>query len=173
MVPLLVDRRSVTTTRRTSDEGFSLVELVTAMALMLVIGALSLAALVNYRNAQGQQQTADTLLSDLRKAGQRAVSEGRTYCLYVNDAADSWSTFQTSCSATSLVVDPAEQATKPSALGDLTIATPVTAACPTAGACVYFHPRGTATQSSIAVTRDGKPSITVTVEGLTGRVDRT
>lgn len=167
-----VDGQGVTGSRP-GDEGFTLVELVAAMSLVVVMSALGLNALVGYRDAQGQGQTADALLSDLRKTGQRAVSEGRTYCTFVDDAADRWTTYLSSCGSSSTVVDKARVATSPAKLGDLVIGTPASSPCPTAGSCVYFTPRGTATKSSIAVTRDGKPSITITVEGLTGRVDRT
>jgi prepilin-type N-terminal cleavage/methylation domain-containing protein len=160
---------------RATDVGFTLIELVMVVALMALAGTLALVALVNYSAAQDHQGTADELVSDLRNAGQRAVTEGRTYCVFLDDTADTWTLYRTSCSAGTLVQGPTPTRGDIT-VGGLSIAT--TANCQTAGACIYFNPRGTATggptglPSKVDVQRDGETAINVTVEGLTGRVDR-
>ena len=155
------------------DSGFTLIELLVTVALLSVVGALGMSALVNYQRAQDVQQSADALVSALRKAGQKAVSEGRSYCVSVDAAASTWTTYQRACAGTgSAAVGSPEQPRGRVLLDDLVIASTAGPACPT-GTCITFRPRGTATSASLSVELEGYDPVTVTVEGLTGRVDRT
>jgi type II secretion system protein H len=155
------------------DSGFTLIELLVAVALMAVAGTLGLTTLVNYQRAQDVQQSADALVSALRKAGQKAVSEGRSYCVALDGAADTWRTYQRACAGADS--QPVGSAVGPEGrvrLGTLTVDSTTGPTCPT-GTCITFRPRGTATAASLTVQLDGYDPVTVTVEGLTGRVDRT
>lgn len=155
-----------------SHDGFTLIELMVVVVLVSVAGGLGVTALSGYSKAQDFQGSADLLVSDMRKAGQRALAEGRTYCLHVQDAADTWSLYRGACGIGGTLVEGPTRALGDVALGNLSIATASGETCPQTLACVYFKPRGTATQSAVDVIRDGS-TITVTVEGLTARVDRT
>lgn len=158
---------------RAPDQGFTLIELMVAVVLIALAGGLGLSALSGYGKAQDHQGTADLLVSDLRKAGQRALAEGRTYCMHVQDGSDSWSLHRSDCSgAGSVLVEGPTAAKGDTTLGNLVVAAPASPSCPSGGICIYFKPRGTATKSSVDAVRDGS-TITVTVEGLTARVDRT
>lgn len=148
------------------------------VVLMGIAGTLALVGLRGYGATQDHQGSANELVSDLRNAGQRAVTEGRTYCVHVDDANDQWSVYRKSCTTGTLVAGP-DQPRGDITLGGLSLAATAAGTCPTTGTCIYFHPRGTATGGPTLPNRaeiqvQGPDSnITVTVEGLTGRVDRT
>jgi prepilin-type N-terminal cleavage/methylation domain-containing protein len=160
-----------TRSRLGDDSGVTLIELIVATVLMAVAGGLTLTALAGYTSGQEHQSQANELVSELRKTGQKAVSEGRTYCVRIDVAASTYTVLRPACAGTGVVTveGPARLARRTtfSALS----ASAASPACPTGG-CVFFRPRGTATQSSVRLVRAGEPTITVTVEGLTGRVDR-
>ncbi len=153
--------------------GFTLIELLVTMVLASILGTTGLFALQTYSQAQGHQGTADEVVSTLRSAAQRSLSEGRTYCVHFNTGTDSWTVWRSECSTVggTPVSDPQP------ARGLVQLDSPSfapadpTAPCPQTDACAYLYPRGTGSPGSVDVVHDGN-AITVTVEGLTSRVSR-
>ncbi len=156
-----------------SDTGFTLVELLTSVALMFIVGGLGLFALSGFTRGQQHQGTANELVSTLRTVAERALSEGRTYCVSVDAAADAWTVWRAQCSTSGGTAVEGGRA----AQGSVQLDSPsfalsgATQPCPQAGSCVYFQPRGTGSPGSVRVVRDGR-AIAVSVEGLTSRVSR-
>jgi Tfp pilus assembly protein FimT len=151
-----------------------MIELVVTMVLASIVGTLGILAMHNYLTSNRHASTAQSIRSALRGTGERAISEGRTYCLYFT--ATTWTTYKSDCSVAANKVGGTETVLD-SSITLSSIAFPAsssplpgqTSACPTAGRCAYFYPRGNALAGSLQVVRPGK-TYTVTVEGLTGRV---
>lgn len=159
--------------RRTSDEGFTLVELVGVMSIAGVLGLIGIFGFTNYRNAAQLRGTAQEVVSQLRNASERAISEGRTYCVDVNASAKTYSLWRYSCGgsgSTQVAGTKKAQGTALSFVPTLTL--PATApACPSAHSCLYFYPRGTAIPGTIQIRSSARSKVyTVHVEGLTSRV---
>lgn len=157
---------------------------------MLILGVLSSIAvwgLRAYQRAQEFSGTAHSLVSSLRNAGERAQSEGRTYCVQFDGSGTSWSVWRYSCeagftaspggAAAQVLTNQRVQGSEVSLSVKAGDAFPSSGAnagsCPSGSlACVYFYPRGTASGGSLLVHRVGQTStFEVHVEGLTGRVD--
>jgi type II secretory pathway pseudopilin PulG len=154
------------------ETGLTVVELLVTISLLAVLGGLGLTALQRYAWTQEHQGTADEVVSTLRDVAQRSLSEGRTYCVAFDTGADAWTVYRRQCSTSSgTVVDGAVRA-RGTVRIDSPSFTPAdpTAACPAAGTCAYFYPRGTGSPGSVQILRDGSAPITVSVEGLTGHV---
>lgn len=157
-----------------SEGGFTLIELMVAVALMSVVGALSLTALVNYQKAADLEGSADDLVSALRTGAQRSVTEGRTFCMSFDTTTNSYTLYRSTCASTSLVALPAKRTRGPAVLSAPTF-TPANSArdvCQVGSGCAYFYPRGTGSPGTVVVRRPDGKSITVTIEGLTSRVVR-
>ena len=152
------------------DRGFTLIEVLVTTVLMLLVGAVAMTSLVGYARVQDHQSTGDTVVSVLRTSAQRALAEGRTYCVSFDTAAETWQVRRTSCSATGPLVSSGRARTGVDLAAAAFTAAP-TQPCPTSSACVYFTPRGTASPGSLNVVRETSV-ITVTVEGLSSRVSR-
>ena len=154
--------------------GFSLVELLVVTVLIGIIGGAGLTALKGYtRNADVDGSAAD-VVSALRTTAQRSVTEGRTYCVRFDTAANTFTVYRSSCSSTSTQVVAPVRTRGPAVLVNPTFtpANSVRDVCQTAGACAYFYPRGTGSPGQVVVRRPGGRAITVTIEGLTSRVVR-
>lgn len=151
-----------------------MVEILVATVLMGLLGALSVAALVNYQRAADVQGSADDVVSTLRTLAQRSVTEGRTYCVQFDTSASSYTVYRSTCSSSSTVVVPTKQTRGPAVVSSPSFAPadPVTDVCPAGDDCAYFYPRGTGSPGSVVVERPGGESITITIEGLTSRVVR-
>jgi prepilin-type N-terminal cleavage/methylation domain-containing protein len=150
------------------DRGFTLIEMVFTMAILALLLAIGVPGWRAYQRAQEQSGSARTLVSFLRDAQVRAVSEEVSYKAAF--AADGKSvTLQRFNGST--YVD----------AGQLTpTGTTVTYSSPaftqTDGSTqsyAIFRPGGSATPGSVKLVRRGSSKIyTVTVEGLTGRVSQ-
>ena len=160
-------------------DGFTLVEMVVVMSILGIIMSLGVFGFTNWRDTAQQQGTADELVSALRNASTRAISEGRTYCVQIAADGRSYSQWRTACNGTA-----ANQVSGPvRAQGSgVTLAAVVpfpstaalpspTPACPTSMKCLYFYPRGTAIPAQVVVNSTARAkTYTVRVEGLTARV---
>lgn len=169
------------------EEGFTLTELLVAMLILGVLSSIAVWGLRAYQRAQEFSGTAHSLVSSLRNAGERAQSEGRTYCVQFDGSGTSWSVWRYSCQ-TGFTANPggaaAQVLTNQRVQGsEVSLSVKAGDAFPSSGAnagscpsgslaCVYFYPRGTASGGSLLVHRVGQTStFEVHVEGLTGRVD--
>lgn len=164
-------------TERGADSGYTLIETLVAMAIFSIVAVTAVWGLRSYQHAQEANGTAHDVVSALRNVAERSQSEGRTYCVAFASGGATWDVWRYSC-------DPAyvtptsptpvrvlsNQRTQGSTLVSVGTAFANVGACP-AGltACVYFYPRGTASQGALKVTQ-GSRVFTVNVEGLTGRV---
>jgi Tfp pilus assembly protein FimT len=156
------------------DAGITLIELVVTLALATILMTIGILAMKNYLVSNRQANTADGIRSALRMAGEQALSEGRTYCVYFTST--TWAVYRADCTVAANKTNGPERVLDPSiTLGSIAFPPPATAipgqttACPTSGKCAYFYPRGTALKGSLQVVRSSK-TYTVSVEGLTSRV---
>ena len=160
--------------RATSDQGFTLLELMVALAIAGILMGLGFWSMRAYLIAHRESATAQEIRSALRAAAEQSLSEGRTYCVYFTTT--TWATYRSDCTVSANKTDGPHQVEDGSiTLASISFTPPVPAvvgqnsACPTANRCAYFYPRGTAVAGSLQVTRPGK-TYNVNVEGLTGRV---
>lgn len=164
-----------------SDGGFTLMEMLTALLIFSILSVIAVWGLRAYQRVQEERGTATVLLSALRNAAEQAQSEGRTYCVSL-DSSTSWSVWRYSCQS-GFTANPGGASvrvlTNQRVQGsDVTLASISFAAgsanvgtCPAgSGKCVYFYPRGTASAGSLQVVRPGGRTITINVDGMTGRV---
>ncbi len=161
------------------EAGFTLLELVVVMSVMGVVLSIGVFGFANWRDTAQQQGTADELVSALRTASTRAISEGRTYCVQIAADGRSYTSWRSACSPTT-----GTQVTGaiPAQGSAVTLATTVpfpgtaampnpTPACPSTAKCLYFFPRGTALPAQVLVSSAARTkTYTVRVEGLTARV---
>ena len=166
----ILSRRLRGVCARGSDSGFTLVEVLTVLSIMGIMFGFAVGGFASYQVQSQHRGAWDELRSTLRNAGERALSEQRTYCVHVG--ATEWNVYRGECAVGNMV-----QSVTPSGAGSVTTAPAFTApashtsACPTAlGDCVYFYPRGNSSSGSATVERDGRDDLTVDVEGLTARV---
>lgn len=164
------------------DDGFTLVELVVAMAIFSVLAATSVWGLRSYQAAQETKGTANGVVAAMRNAAERAQSEGRTYCVSFDDA-KTWSVWRYSClstwtsgtmSATRVLSSQKVQGSSVT-IGSVSFTTPTISGLANgcaAGAlgCVYFYPRGISSTGHLNVLRGSDVKYTAKVEGLTSRV---
>lgn len=151
-----------------------MIELIVTVALASILMTIGILAMQAYLAANRQASTAQSIRSLLRSAGERSISEGRTYCVYFT--ASTWTVYRSNCTVAANKAGGPESVADPSiTLGSVAFPAPAspvpgqTTACPVAQRCAYFYPRGTALAGSLQVNRTGK-TYTVRVEGLTGRV---
>ncbi len=158
---------------RATDDGFTMLELVVVMSIASVLMAIGIFGFTNWQRTAQQQGTASQLVSALRTASERAISEGRTYCVDIT-AGTSYTVWRYACAPSGTptpvqVAGPYTAATRIALVTNNTL--PSGAACPTSHKCVYFYPRGTATGTTVAVQSTYRSRVyTVHVEGLTARV---
>lgn len=155
-----------------SDDGVTMLELMVTLSLAGILMATATWTLKPFITAHRLVGTTTDVRSTLRNASERALSEGRTFC--VGFTATSWSLYQGSCATGTKVQGPytVADASFTLAASFPTPATPIpnqVTTCTTAGTCAYFYPRGNALTGNVTVARTGKSYI-VNVEGLTARV---
>ena len=156
------------------DAGITLIELVVTISLATILMTIGILAMKSYLLSNRQANTADGIRSALRGAGEQSLSEGRTYCVYFT--ATTWTVYRADCTVAANRTGGTQQVQDPSiTLTSITFTPPATpvpgqaTACPVAGKCAYFYPRGTALKGSLQIVR-GTKAYTVSVEGLTSRV---
>lgn len=156
------------------NSGFTLVEVVVALALASIVGSLGILSMRSFLISNREAGTAADIRSALRNASELSVSEGRTYCVYFT--ATTWTLYRSDCTVSANKASGSQQVDDTSiTLKSFSFTPPAaavfgqTTACPTANQCAYFYPRGTALGGSLQVTRPSK-TYTINVEGLTARV---
>jgi prepilin-type N-terminal cleavage/methylation domain-containing protein len=156
------------------ERGFTLLELMVTLSLAGILMAISVWGMRSYLMASRESGTTTDIRSTLRLAAEQSLSEGRTYCVYFT--ATTWKLYKSDCTvAANKSGGPWQVQDSSITLTGISFPAPgvaivnQTTACPTAGKCAYFYPRGTALAGSLSVTRPGK-TYTISVEGLTARV---
>lgn len=156
------------------DAGATLLEVVVTLALAGILMAIATWGMRSYLVANRHTNTANDIRSALRQAGERSLSEGRTYCVYFTST--NWAIYRSDCSVAANKVEGPNSVDDASiTLTNVTFTPPVApvpnqnTGCTVVGKCAYFYPRGTALAGQLQVTR-GSKSYTIKVEGLTGRV---
>ena len=156
------------TARARNDEGFTLVETLAVVAIMGVGSAIAVSGFSSYSKSAEHTGTRDGVVSALRAANQRALSEANTYCVRFAADGASWSTFRGTCDTGTLVKGPEPVGGSQVSVTDVDFLRPDG----TSGSSdVLFTARGTASKGSLKVVRnDASTTYTVSVEGLTARV---
>jgi len=144
-----------------------MVELLVGMIIVALLSALSVSGYSSYQRSVEQSGSAQELVSALRNAQQRALSEAATYCMTLNVSARSHQLSKFAC-GTAGTPEPAKTTRSARVL----LQSPIFqqaggGTAPT----VIFYPRGSATKGSVLIAReDSSQTYTIDVEGLTGRV---
>ncbi len=157
-----------------NDSGFTLIELLVTVSISGILLGLVGPSISSWSSSNAHKATRDETVSALRTTAQRALAEGRTYCLAFGTNG-SWSTYRKACGSGGTLVGAGQGEARN---GETVAAAFVynagqTSTCTTASGpatCAYFYPRGTASRGTVTISRAGKPTYTVTVEQLTSRV---
>lgn len=160
------------------ENGITLIELVVVMSILGTVLSMGTFGFTNWKNTAQQQGTGDELVSALRIASTRAISEGRTYCVAIAADGRSYTSWRSACDAAAPPVGPPQRVQGNDITLVATVPFPTTAslpsptpACPSGNKCLYFYPRGTAIPAQIVVSSTARAkTYTVRVEGLTARV---
>ncbi|WP_148611631.1 pilus assembly FimT family protein [Nocardioides rubriscoriae] len=153
------------------DAGFTLVELMVAMALFGVLSAMAVSGTRSLVAAEGQRGTADAVASTIRNAQVRAVTEGVSMCLSFDTAADTYTLSRFACGTTTQKINGPVKVEDGRV--DITSAA-FTAPDGSVSSGITFRPAGSAYPGTLKIARSGSTKVyTLTVEGLTGRVSIT
>lgn len=151
-----------------AEQGFTLVEVLVVVALMGVSATIVVSGFQSYARSAEHSGTRSDVVSALRAAHQRALTEATVYC--VRFAADnkSWTTYRGTCSAGTVVKGPEDVGGAQVSLSDVSF---LHSDGSSGSRDVEFTARGTASKGSLKVVRsDSSKTYTVSVEGLTARV---
>ncbi|WP_170219235.1 GspH/FimT family pseudopilin [Nocardioides litoris] len=151
-----------------ADRGFTLIEVMVAIALFGVLSAMAVAGFRGLVSAEGQRGTADAVASTIRNAQVRAVTEGVSMCLSFDTGAETYTLSRYACgTATQRINGPVKVADGRVDLASASFSAPDGSTSP----AITFKPSGTAYPGSVRIARRGASKVyTLTVEGLTGRV---
>lgn len=155
-----------------ADAGFTLVELVAVMAIASVLAGIGLLSFAARHQMTVHTGSAEALVAELRSTAQRAIAEGRTYCVSLAANGRAVVAYEADCDDLMGATLVAQTETQDA---DVTVVAShpagVTSGCEV-GQCIRFTPRGTATPTELTVSSSARPSqdIVIHVEGLTARV---
>jgi prepilin-type N-terminal cleavage/methylation domain-containing protein len=158
-----------------TDHGFTMIELLVVMIVAGVLMGIGIFGFTNWQRTAQPQGSASQLVSTLRSSSERAISEGRTYCVDISAGA-SYTQWVYQCGLTGTPPPGTRQIAGPYTVASkVTFTTtntlPAGADCPASHKCVYFYPRGTAVATTVDVRSAARSRVyTVHVEGLTARV---
>ena len=153
---------------KSRDSGFTMIELLVTIALLGLMMAIAVSGWTSWAKASRQSGTARELLSVMRQAQVRAVTEGRPICVSFRVAQNDYTLYRGTCddAAKVTIIGPV-----PSDSANVQLAAPSFTGPSGTSTGVTFSARGTAWPGSVQVTRSGSSkTYTLTVEGLTGRV---
>lgn len=155
-------------TRRSSDSGFTLIEMLFTMVLFGILVGLAVPGWRAYQRAQELSGSERDLVSFLRDAQASAVSEETSYKAVFASNGKSVA-LQRYNAVTNAYVQTAKLSPNGSTV---TYTSPAfTQSDGSIATYVIFSARGSATPGTVSVVRQGSSkTYTVTVEGLTGRV---
>jgi prepilin-type N-terminal cleavage/methylation domain-containing protein len=144
------------------DRGFTMIELLTAMIIMGVIMGMVGMGATGWTRAREHSGSAEQLVSFLRQAQQRALTEAVQYCVTF-DTATTFAMHKGVCTAP--VTRPGETDSPA-----VTVTAAFVQADGTTTNHIVFTPRGSASPGTATVKREGRDPIVLKVEGLTARV---
>lgn len=156
--------------------GFTLLELMVVLSLAGILMTMAVGGFRAYAASQQLSGAATTLASTFRNAGERALSEGITYCVGIDQTASSFRVYKQACGTGTAQTSAIKSDAVLTAASFPAVSGQAYTSCTGFSACAYFYPRGTASAGTISVCRTsactGK-SYTVTIEGLSSRVSVT
>ena len=155
--------------RRHDDSGFTLSETLVVMSIGAILMGILAWGYRSYQISTDHRGGTAQVVSTLRNAQSRSLSEARTYCVRVSASARTLALYRYSCDTAAGGEVAGGTVVMPRGVGfaDVAFTTPDGAE----SADVYFYPRGSASGGALTVTRSGTSrTFTVTVEGLTARV---
>lgn len=145
------------------ERGFTLVETLVGMMIMGVALGIAVGATSSWSRAREHSGSAQEIVSLLRQAQQKALTEATSYCVTL-DSETTYSMRRGTCAAAT-TKGPIETYAPA-----VTLSGTFTQSDGTAASQIVFTPRGTASPGTLTVSRDGEDPIDIEVEGLTGRV---
>lgn len=154
---------------RRDDGGFTLIETLTVMAVAGIMMGIAVWGYWSYRIRADHRGATAQVVSTLRNAQSRSISEARTYCVRVATTTRTLQLYRYSCdtSAGGEIVGGTVDMPRGVSLADASFTRPDG----TVSADAYFYPRGSASPGGLTVRRNGSDrTYTVSVEGLTARV---
>jgi prepilin-type N-terminal cleavage/methylation domain-containing protein len=150
------------------DGGFSMIELLVTISLLVIMMTVAISGWTSWAKASSQSGAARELLSVMRQAQVRAVTEGRAICVAFRVAENDYTVYRGPCDDAAKVRIRRSVA---SSSADVHLASPAFTGTSGVSTGVTFNARGTAWPGSVQVTRAGSgKTYNLTVEGLTGRV---
>ena len=154
---------------RRDDAGFTLIETLVVLALGGIMMAIVAWGYRSYQMSTDHRGGTAQVVSTLRNAQSRSLSEARTYCVRFNSANRTLALYRYSCDTAAGGEAAGGTVDMPRGVGFANVA--FTRADGSVTSDVYFYPRGSATAGGLDVTRSGSSrTYSVTVEGLTARV---
>ncbi len=154
--------------RARRDAGFTLIELMVTMGIAASMISIGIFSFSRWQNVSQQRGSAESVVSALRNAAERSVSEGRTYCVDFSSAStQAYVVYRVTCGTGTVAGGGSKTLSTKVQLAASVTSTP----CPANHKCVYFYPRGTASPATVVVSSTARSQLyTVRVEGLTARV---
>lgn len=154
---------------RHEDGGFTLIETLVVLAVSGIMMGIAAWGYRSYQLKADHRGGTAQVVSTLRNAQSRAISEARTYCVRFDAAARSVQLYRYSCDTASggeSVLPPVEMPNRVT-FPDIAFTRPDG----TTSGDAYFYPRGSASGGHVVIGQSGHSrTYTVTVEGLTSRV---